>query len=275
MISLISMAGVMVAYLLLQTVAMTVAARLARATRTQWQTGLKAALVTVICVAVLGVVFLVVVAPSGSASLATAIVLLFIQLAVAFVICVNMFRPSRPLLALAPTAAHALVAVAYVVGMQMLLWPYVTEPYRMPTDSMAPTIMPGDRFFVAKIVNPERWDCVAYVSNSEEPAIFAKRLIGLPGERLRFEDGGVWVNDRRLEAPDVLAGKLQADPPAGPRSRYRDGETIELGPDEYFFVGDNIDRSVDSRFEGPTPRSKLVGVVDVCYWPLSRLRVFR
>ena len=51
-------------------------------------------------------------------------------------------------------------------------------------------------------------------------------------------------------------------------ARYKDDETITLGDDEYFFVGDNVEHSNDSRLSGPTRGSSLVGVVDLIYWPL-------
>lgn len=48
-----------------------------------------------------------------------------------------------------------------------------------------------------------------------------------------------------------------------------------LGGDEYFLIGDNVDSSVDSRMNGPSPGSSIVGVVDLVYWPLGRVQVIR
>jgi type IV secretory pathway protease TraF len=77
--------------------------------------------------------------------------------------------------------------------------------------------------------------------------------------------------------PPVLAGRNLMHPGTVHRApgRYNDGTAIVLGPEEYFFVGDNLDMSLDSRQLGPSPSSSIIGVVDVLYWPLGRARIFR
>jgi type IV secretory pathway protease TraF len=88
----------------------------------------------------------------------------------------------------------------------------------------------------------------------------------------------VIVSDYRVETPPMLRGKLRASPAhaaARGLARYGDEQEIELGPNEYFFIGDNGEVSADSRLQGPTDRSALIGVVDFVYWPPSRARVVR
>lgn len=92
-----------------------------------------------------------------------------------------------------------------------LLRPFVVEAFVVPTASMAPTIEPGNRIVVNKLLRPRRWDIVAYQTNFDGPAIYCKRVIGLPGERLRFEGGNLYVNDKLVEPPALLAGALPAD----------------------------------------------------------------
>ncbi|HEX5244232.1 MAG TPA: S26 family signal peptidase [Tepidisphaeraceae bacterium] len=58
-------------------------------------------------------------------------------------------------------------------------------------------------------------------------------------------------------------------------ARYQEGQTITLGNDEYFFIGDNADESGDSRLYGPSHRVDVVGVVDLIYWPIGKLRIVR
>src|SRR5205823_2060885 len=109
------------------------------------------------------------------------------------------------------------------------------------TPSMAPTIEPRDRLLVNKLLRPRRWDMVAYWRHDEQPpAVYCKRLIALPGERLRFDGGMVYINDQLMPAPAVVAGRCHASVP-GTAARYADGQTIALGSDEYFLVGDNVD----------------------------------
>ena len=56
---------------------------------------------------------------------------------------------------------------------------------------------------------------------------------------------------------------------------YQDGQTIQLKPNEYFFIGDNPEISADSRLDRPSDRSSVVGVLDLIYWPMHRARVVR
>lgn len=156
---------------------------------------------------------------------------------------------------------------------------YLVEAFEIPTATMSPTIEPTHRFLANKLLQPRRWDLVVYwnesVDGRREP--FCRRLIGLPGERLRFENGNLYVNDQLAQPPPVLEGKLHASGngfKSGPW-KYADGETISLGANEFFVVGDNIAVSADSRVNGPSDRSALIGVVDVTYWPLSRFKLLR
>jgi signal peptidase I len=107
--------------------------------------------------------------------------------------------------------------------------------------------------------------------------VYCKRLVGLPGERLRFENGSIYVNDQAMTAPAVVAGRYHASPfqQPNPSARYEDGQTIALGSREYFLVGDDVNISADSRIYGPSDASTLVGVVDLKYWPLDRIQIFR
>ena len=154
---------------------------------------------------------------------------------------------------------------------------YCFELFRMPTGSMEPTIEPGDRFGCQKLFRPRRCDLVAYHVEGPDPSTYCKRLIALPGEKLRFENGDIYINDRLADVPPVLAGRCHAKI-EGPQERYfpyADGQTITLGDDEYFFIGDNVDASKDSRTMGPSKGAAIVGVIDLIYWPLGRFRLLR
>ena len=177
----------------------------------------------------------------------------------------------------APFAAYLALIGLYLGAAIGIIRPFVTESFMTPARSMVPTINPGDRCFVNKVLQPRRFDLVAYWSHcTPEPQLFCKRLIALPGERLRFEKGGIFINDQAVDVPPVLAGRCRASTPGAEKyCKYKEGQTITLGTDEYFFIGDNIDISGDSRHEGPSDHASLVGVVDLIYWPLARSRIVR
>lgn len=151
-----------------------------------------------------------------------------------------------------------------------VIQPYVAEALIFPTHSMAPTLHPGDRFLVSRLRPPKRWSVIAYWHEDRfQRARYGKRLVGLPGERIRFEAGNLYVNDQLVAAPPPLAGKLTAELPREFRvlALYRDGQTITLGRDEMFVLGDDLARSADSRVDGPEKMSSIIGVVDFVYWP--------
>jgi signal peptidase I len=172
----------------------------------------------------------------------------------------------------------ALILIQFIFAVSIIK-PFVCEAFFIPTASMSPTIEPGDRFVVEKLLHPRRWDIVAYrhAEDDGRTSVYCKRLIGLPGERLRFEDGEIFVNDQAVSAPAVVAGRYHASPYQypSPSARYQEGETIVLGSQQYFIVGDNVNVSKDSRIYGPVNGSALVGVVDLKYWPLNRIRIYR
>ncbi|MGN6506041.1 MAG: signal peptidase I [Tepidisphaeraceae bacterium] len=276
MISLSILIAFTILWLLLSAWALSTSARAAGSPRGSFRRG----------VAVVALLFVVecisegigIAAPSTSPRAAAVSGL--VRLALLWIVVFLVFRSGFKLNAkrtLAPFGVYLGLGVASLALAVFVIKPYLIEAFVLPTQSMAPTIESGNRFVVNKLVQPRRLDLVTYWSDDSPPAVYCKRLIGLPGERIRFEGGGVFVNDQPITLPPVLAGRCHASPAPVPpsKARYRDGESISLGPNEYFLIGDNVDRSADSRLAGPTHASALVGVVDFVYWPPSKIRLMR
>jgi signal peptidase I len=138
---------------------------------------------------------------------------------------------------------------------------------RPPRHTHAP-----DRFLCNKTKAPDRWDVVAFRHPKDPTLKYIKRLVGLPGEQLIIRDGAVWVNGERLTPPDRL-GPIRFLTDAEVLGKEADEAPVTLGPDEYFVLGDNPNKSSDSRWWGPVKRELIVGIVDVIYWPPSRWRL--
>lgn len=173
----------------------------------------------------------------------------------------------------APWGAYVGIQLVSVLLMLFVVRPYVCEAFVMPTASMTPTIQPNDRFLVNRLRTPQRWDVILFWHTDQSGRfMYLERIVGMPGERIRFEGGNLYVNDQQVAAPQALTGTLTAeyDPKLQVRTRYRDGDTITLGPDEMFLLGDNTQQSSDSRIEGPVKRSSFCGVAESVYWPPSR-----
>ncbi len=116
--------------------------------------------------------------------------------------------------------------------------------------SMFPAFKPGDRLqFDNDVGEPQRGDIVSYRANFPgAPREMVHRVVGLPGERLEpAPDGGVLVNGAPL-----VEGYL----PAGLTTYMR--EPVEVPADHWFMLGDNRERSSDSRVTGPIPRADIL-----------------
>jgi signal peptidase I len=129
---------------------------------------------------------------------------------------------------------------------------------------MEPTIMKGDMVHVDygayRNRPPERWDVVVY--KRDEKRLWIHRVVGLPGEEIRLERGGVFVNDKKLEAPQNLSHipyvskEVMIDPAAQPPF-----EIYQVPKDSYFLLGDNSKESADSRYLGAIHMDRIKGKV--------------
>jgi signal peptidase I len=175
------------------------------------------------------------------------------------------------------------VTIAGAIAIVLLVKAFVVNPYRIPSSSMEPTLHcaePGsgclagrfsDRVLANRLLyhfqEPKRGDVIVFNTpplakeRCGAGGTFVKRLIVLPGETWRMENGFVYVDGKRLVEPYV-------------RSRRRGSETRssqKVPPDHYVMLGDNRIQSCDSRVWGPVARDNLIGNVFAVYWPPKRI----
>ena len=187
-----------------------------------------------------------------------------------------------------PTVPEALASLLQTVVVALFLLTFVLQPYLIPSESMERTLLVGDFLLVNKQVyapagrlssallpyrEVARGDIVFF--HHPQPPFLVKRVVGVPGDRLRIEDGRVTVNGQPQDEPyaafepaapnpfrDAFPAKVYTDPAVDPiwwkqmQSLTRDGELV-VPAGEYFVLGDNRNHSKDSRFWGFVPRRRL------------------
>ncbi|WP_434985940.1 signal peptidase I [Vreelandella zhaodongensis] len=167
---------------------------------------------------------------------------------------------------------------------------FIVEPFQIPSGSMKPTLEVGDFILVNKFAyglrlpvvhhrflevdDPERGDVMVF-RFPEEPAVnFIKRVVGLPGDSIRYEGKQLYVNGEAVtktlveEGPERSPQQLLLEEQLGSVSHYIYNNPRDPGPQvreiivpegHYFTMGDNRDHSNDSRYWGFVPEDNIVG----------------
>jgi signal peptidase I len=142
------------------------------------------------------------------------------------------------------------------------------EPVRVAGSSMAPTLTEGALLAVGPVTRAPRRGQLVLVRRPEAGDMeLVKRIVGLPGERVRLAGPRLEVDGRPLPEPYLPPGPRAA---AGPAPLQ-----VRLGPDEYLVLGDRRDASTDGRSFGPIGRHDVIGIVRFVYWPPSVWRTGR
>ncbi len=183
--------------------------------------------------------------------------------------------------------------IAVALGLALGIQAFLVKPYRIPSQSMEPTLTVGQRVLVNRIGNrfgdPKIGDILVFhpptgaasdtcadpnggqdrQAPCDQPTPkrstvnYIKRVVAGPGDRLSIRNGHA-----------VLNGKLQKEPfirpcPVGAACDFPKTITIPAG--HWFMMGDNRGESDDSRFWGPVPRSWIIGEAFATYWPPKRI----
>jgi signal peptidase I len=152
-------------------------------------------------------------------------------------------------------AAALALGVVAVLGRRLAR----LEPVLVAGDSMRPTLRPGQRVAVGPLDRPPRRGDLVVVRRGPSGGLeLVKRVVGLPGERVRLVAGRLEVDGRQVPEPYLGAT------PAGDLD-------LRLGEDQYLVLGDHRAASTDGRDFGPVPAAALAGRVRFAYWPPRRL----
>ncbi len=169
---------------------------------------------------------------------------------------------------------------------------FFIQAYKIPSGSMEPTLLIGDHILVNKIVyglrmpdsifgleipglpyarylfdlaQVHRGDVVVFVFPPDRTKDFIKRVIGVAGDTIQVKDGVVWLNGQKMDDPHAhLEAATQDRSPVSPRDNFG---PLAVPPGKLFMMGDNRDRSYDSRFWGFVDRNDVEGRATLIYLP--------
>ncbi|MCR4441403.1 MAG: signal peptidase I [Peptococcaceae bacterium] len=159
--------------------------------------------------------------------------------------------------------------IVTAVILVVIIRTFILDTRVVPTTSMVPTIMPGDRLFVEKITyrlkGLERGEVIVFKppasSGLKEDLI--KRLIALPGDTVEIKDGKLYVNGEAKEEP-YLNEPIQ----------YTFNKMV-VPPGKIFVLGDNRNRSYDSHeWKELADLDSVKGKAFITYWPLNRIKIW-
>lgn len=161
---------------------------------------------------------------------------------------------------------------------------FFVQAFKIPTGSMRPTLMEGDRILVNKVLygikipftswhlpeirSPRRGDMVVFRAPDDKHRDFIKRLVALGNDTVEIRDLHLWVNGRPLTDPPVFRQINYYN-----RGDYgQAGKPAKVPADHLFFLGDNSASSRDSRYWGFLPENRVIGKAFLIYWPPRRIR---
>jgi len=215
------------------------------------------------------------------------------------------FQKKRASDSVDPVAVEYAKSFFPVILLVFLIRSFIAEPFKIPSGSMMPTLLAGDYILVNKytyglrvplinsvfyeVSQPKRGDVVVFHFPPDPKTDYIKRIIGLPGDRIQYQDKRLTVNgklltlvsdknyDYEMEGANIISARrfqeqldnvkhdiLIHDIP----NRYDantlgenllNGETITVPEGQYYAMGDNRDNSSDSRVWGFVPDKNLVG----------------
>ena len=206
----------------------------------------------------------------------------------------------------------------YALIIAVIIRSLFLQPFYIPSSSMEPNLLIGDRLFVTKysygyskhsfpfsppIFNgrifekkPLRGDVVVFKTPADNRTDYIKRIIGLPGDKIRFIDSNIYLNNSEIlksktsSTKSVYCGNNKIDIftfeeklPNGKKYNavylknfpYQNSDVFEVPENHYFFLGDNRDCSKDSRFlssVGYVHKDNLVGKAQFIFFSLENAR---
>lgn len=176
--------------------------------------------------------------------------------------------------------------IIVAVILALFIRTFIVQPFKIPSNSMYPTLRPGDRIFVSKFIygarvpftdmalpkvrSPHPGDIVVFLSPVEKKKYLVKRFIAGGGQTVQIKDGKIFIDEKELTDPPFREFFYYN------RGEYgSDGELIRVPPGYFYALGDNSANSMDSRYWGFVPDKNLMGRAFLIHWPIRRIQLIR
>jgi signal peptidase I len=189
-------------------------------------------------------------------------------------------------------ALEFVTIIVVALGLALLIQAFLVKPFRIPSESMEPTLDIGQRVLVDRVTNrfgdPHRGDVVVFkppkgadentcgvpsepddghpcqkATPDKSKSNFIKRVVAVPGDRIKVLAGRVYIDGKEQKEPfirpDVSCPICNLP------------KEITIPPGHFFMMGDNRGQSADSREWGPVPKKWIIGHAFFTYWPPGRI----
>lgn len=172
-------------------------------------------------------------------------------------------------------------ALVIAVVLVFLIRQFLFSPFIVDGPSMQPNFETGERLIVNKIlytIREPKFGEVVVFDVPEQGRKFIKRVIGVPGDKIRLEGDDLYINDKKIDEPYIKEAVEAAH--AEGRLYNEKGSTSDVAEvvvpeDTIFALGDNRSDSTDSRVIGFVSDKEVVGRADIIFWPLNKLEFIK
>lgn len=177
-------------------------------------------------------------------------------------------------------------AVLIAVVLAVFIRSFVVQAFKIPSGSMEPTLLIGDHILVNKFIygltvpftekklfqyrTPQRDDVIVFIYPLDPSKDFIKRVIAVGGDTVRIVNKKIYINGHPASDPHAVYRDRHIKQSWQPDSNRDNFGPIEVPPGSVFVMGDNRDKSYDSRFWGFVDINKVKGLAFLIYWSWER-----
>jgi len=162
-----------------------------------------------------------------------------------------------------------LQGIVVFLAVLVMIYLFLFSPQEINGASMEPSFYNAELIitnkFIYKITPPKRGDVVIFKSPKNKDIDYIKRVIGLPGDKVKLMNNAYYVNSVKLDEPYLLPNTQISG-----GTFLKEGSDITVPAGKYFVSGDNRPHSSDSREFGPIPLEDFIGKGILLYWPANK-----